>query len=131
MSRRLLARLTNRGYRRNKHVKWGYKGENAMIIVMGHAKLGAGEIDRLAAEMEAQITATRAEDGCLHYGFSRDVLASDTLVISERWRDNEAIAAHFASPHMAVFNAVLAGAKVLEVSVKAYENGEERTLMGR
>ena len=101
-----------------------------MIIVMGHAKLGAGEIDRLAAEMETQIMATRAEDGCYHYGFSRDVFDPDTLIISERWRDNDAIAAHFASPHMATFNAVLAGAKVLEVSVKAYENGEVRTLVG-
>ncbi len=102
-----------------------------MIIVMGHAKLGAGEIDRLGAEMKAQITATRAEDGCLHYGFSRDVLDPDTLVISERWRDNDALAAHFASPHMAAFNKVLGSAKVLEVSVKAYENGEERSLTGR
>ncbi len=101
-----------------------------MIIVMGHAKLAAGEIDRLGAEMEAQITATRTEDGCLAYGFSRDVLNPDTLIIAARWRDNAAIAAHFASPHMATFNAVLAQAKVLEVSVKAYENGEERTLIG-
>lgn len=101
-----------------------------MIIVMGHAKLEAGEIDRLGAEMEAQITATRAEDGCLAYSFSRDVLDPDTLIITERWRDNAAIAAHFASPHMAAFNAALAKAKLLEVSVKAYENGEERVLMG-
>ena len=101
-----------------------------MIVVMGHAKLGAGEIDRLAAEMKAQITATRAEEGCLAYGFSRDVLDPDTLIISERWSDNAAIADHFASSHMAVFNAVLAKTNVLELSVKAYENGEERILMG-
>jgi len=101
-----------------------------MIIVMGHAKLEAGEIDRLGAEMDAQIKATRAEDGCLAYSFSRDALDPDTLIITERWRDNAAIAAHFASPHMAAFNAVLANAKVTEVSVKAYENGEERVLMG-
>lgn len=97
-----------------------------MIIVMGHAKLAAGEIDRLGAEMEAQIKATRAEDGCLAYSFSRDVLDPDTLIITERWRDNAAIAAHFASPHMAAFNAALAKAKLLEVSVKAYELGTPR-----
>ncbi len=101
-----------------------------MIIVMGHAKLGLGEIDRLGDAMATQIAATLAEDGCLHYGYSRDVLEPDTMIITERWRDNDAITAHFASPHMAAFNAVLASAKVLEVSVKAYENGEVRTLMG-
>jgi quinol monooxygenase YgiN len=101
-----------------------------MIIVMGHAKMGPGEIDRLAKEMETQLLATRAEDGCLYYGFSRDVLDPDMLIISERWRDNDAIAGHFTSPHMAAFNAVMASAKVLSISVKAYENGEERTLIG-
>jgi hypothetical protein len=36
----------------------------AMVIVMGRAKLGPGEIDGLRADMEAQIRATRAGDGC-------------------------------------------------------------------
>lgn len=102
-----------------------------MIIVMGYAKLAPGEIDRLGPEMEAQITATRAEDGCQYYGFARDVLEPDTLIISERWRDNDAIAAHFASPHMAAFNAALASAQLVAISVKAYENGVERTLIAR
>ena len=101
-----------------------------MIVVMGHAKMAPGEIDRLAGAMATQIAATRAEEGCLHYAYSRDVLEPDTMIITERWRDNDAITAHFASPHMAAFNATLATAKVLDVSVKAYENGEVRTLMG-
>lgn len=102
-----------------------------MIIVMGHVKMGAGEIDRLGAEMKAQIEATRAEPGCLAYGFSRDVLDPDTLIISERWRDNDALSGHMKTPHMQVFNGVLAGTKILSVSIKAFENGEERTLMER
>jgi quinol monooxygenase YgiN len=102
-----------------------------MIIVMGHAKLGAGEIDRLKDAMAKQIEATNAEPGCLHYGYSRDVLDPDTLIISERWTDQAAIDGHFKSAHMAEFNAVLATAKVLGLSVKAYENGEVRTLMGK
>ena len=101
-----------------------------MIIVMGHAKLEAGEIDRLDAEMQAQIKATRAEDGCLAYSFSRDILDPDTLIISERWRDNVALSAHFGSPHMAAFNAALSSAKILDLKVMAFEDGQERILMG-
>lgn len=101
-----------------------------MIIVMGHARLAAGEIDRLRDAMERQIVATNAEPGCLHYSFSRDVLDPDTLIISERWEDQAAIDAHFKSAHMAEFNAVLGTAKLLGLSVKAYENGQVRTLMG-
>jgi quinol monooxygenase YgiN len=102
-----------------------------MIIVMGHAKTAPGDLDRLKDAMAAQLAATNAEDGCLHYSFSRDVLDPDTMIITERWRDQAAIDAHFNSPHMAEFNKALASATVLDLSVKAYENGEVRTLMGK
>lgn len=101
-----------------------------MIIVMGHAQMAPGEIDRLKEAMAAQIAATNAEDGCLHYSFGRDVADPDRLIVSERWRDQAAIDAHFSSPHMASFNAALASAKVLGLSIKAYENDHVRTLMG-
>jgi quinol monooxygenase YgiN len=104
--------------------------EEHMVIVMGTARLGAGEIARLRPAMEAQIAATRAEDGCEHYAFAVDVGDPDLLHISERWRDHAAIEAHFASPHMAAFNAALAGAKVLELRVVAYDAQGERVLMG-
>lgn len=102
-----------------------------MICVMGHARMAPGELDRLGKAMRAQIEATRAEDGCDHYGFSRDVLDPDTMIVSERWRDWAAIEAHSRSPHMAAFNAALATAKVLEAKVTAYaDDGEVRVLIG-
>jgi quinol monooxygenase YgiN len=101
-----------------------------MIIVMGYAKTAPGDLDRLADAMKAQVMATNAEEGCELYCFSRDVTDPDMLIISERWRDQAAIDAHFASPHMATFNAALTSATITALSVKAYENGEVRTLMG-
>ncbi len=104
--------------------------ENKMIIVMGYAKLAPGELERLAPEMKAQLEATNAEEGCLHYSFSRDALDADLLRIAERWKDQAALDAHFASPHMAAFNAAIGAAKVLDISVKAYENDKVWTLVG-
>jgi quinol monooxygenase YgiN len=103
-----------------------------MIIVMGHAKLAGGELDRLTDEMNVQVAATNAEAGCLDYCFSRDVANPDTLIISERWENQAAIDAHFKSPHMAAFNAVLGKATVLDISVKSYdlETGTIATLIG-
>jgi quinol monooxygenase YgiN len=101
-----------------------------MIIVMGYAKFGAGDIDRLMPELLTQVAATNAEDGCELYCFSRDVTDPDTMIISERWREQGAIDAHMASAHMATFNKALASATIKALSVKAYENGEVRTLMG-
>lgn len=100
------------------------------VIVMGEARLAAGEIDRLSGAMRTQVETTRTENGCVHYAFARDVLDPDRLIISERWRDQAALEAHFKMPHMATFNAVLGSAQILELSVKAYANGEARTLMG-
>ncbi len=101
-----------------------------MVVVMGTAKFAAGEIDRLKDVIAAQLAATRAEDGCEAYSYARDVLDPDLLHIIERWRDNKAIADHFAAPHMAAFNNELARARIESLSVKAYDENGERTLMG-
>ena len=101
-----------------------------MIIVHGHARLGAGELQRLAPEMRAQIEATRAEAGCLHYSYAADVLDPDVMRISEIWTDWAALEAHFKAPHMAAFNAAFRAAKVVEVKVDAYDAQHSRTLMG-
>ena len=101
-----------------------------MIIVMGHIKAAPGEIDRLHDALTEQMAATQAEDGCELYVFSRDVAQPDCLMISERWRDNDALAAHSKSSHMAVFNRAIAAAKIESVSVKAYDVSGVRTLIG-
>ena len=101
-----------------------------MIIVMGSIRMAAAEIERLAPDMATQMAATNAEDGCEQYIFSRDVTDPDQLLISERWRDADALTAHSQSPHMANFNRVMAGAKIESISVKAYEVASVRTLIG-
>lgn len=101
-----------------------------MIVVMGHIKLAPGEIERAAEAMAKQLAATRAEDGCIHYSFARDVLDPDTVIVSERWRDAGAIAAHSASAHMKEFNKVMGAAKILDIKVTAWDADGERILIG-
>lgn len=71
--------------------------------------------------MAAQVAATEAEDGCIAYRFSVDVTDPDLLHISERWRDQAALTAHFTAPHMATFNAALAQAQPLSIDVVAHD----------
>jgi len=97
---------------------------------MGTIEMVDGEIDRLHEEMLKQMEATQAEDGCEQYVFSRDVTNPDTLLISERWRDDAALAAHGKAPHMAEFNKAIGAAKISAVSVKAYEISNVRVLIG-
>jgi quinol monooxygenase YgiN len=106
------------------------RGTREMIIVMGTIRMGDGEIDRLNPELAAQMAATQAEDGCEQYVFSKDVTDPNLLLISERWRDADALRSHGKAPHMAVFNKVIGGAKVLGISVKAYDVTGVRQLLG-
>jgi quinol monooxygenase YgiN len=101
-----------------------------MIVVMGTIDLAEGDIDRLQNEMATQMAATQAEDGCEQYVFSRDVTDPNRLLIAERWRDAEALAAHGKTPHMAEFNKAIGRATIKKISVKAYEVASVRVLLG-
>jgi quinol monooxygenase YgiN len=104
--------------------------ENIMIIVTGKGRMGPGELDRLQGEMAAMMAATHQEDGCIQYDFSRSMADPDVMLISERWRDQAALDAHFKTPHMATFNAAMGDAQVLELKVVSYEAADERVLIG-
>ena len=101
-----------------------------MIVVMGTIHLAEGDIDRLHGDIAKQMAATQAEDGCEQYIFSRDVTDPNRLLISELWRDGEALAAHGKTPHMAEFNKAIGSATINSISVKAYEVASVRVLMG-
>jgi quinol monooxygenase YgiN len=101
-----------------------------MIVVMGTIDLAEGDIDRLAGDMAKQMAATQAEDGCEQYIFSRDVTDPNRLLISELWRDGEALAAHGKAAHMAEFNKAIGSATIKAISVKAYDVAGVRVLMG-
>ncbi|MBU6252560.1 MAG: antibiotic biosynthesis monooxygenase [Alphaproteobacteria bacterium] len=101
-----------------------------MIIVMGKIRAAASDIESLYDAMATQMATTQAEDGCELYVFSRDVTDPNVILISERWRDGEALAAHSKAPHMATFNRAIGGIKIEEISVKAYDVSGVRTLIG-
>ena len=88
-----------------------------MIIVTGHARMKPGALHALRPEMEAMITASRAEKGCIGYSYGVDTMDPDRMLVLEYWRDEAALTAHFAEPHMTVWRKALAG-HVLEVDVK-------------
>ena len=101
-----------------------------MIIVEGWVGMtSATEIDRLRDAAIEMMRATKAESGCLDYAYAVDLAEPDLLRIIERWTDDAALTAHFATPHMAAFNQALAGAKIAAASVKAYAGDEVRTLV--
>lgn len=108
----------------------GEREERDRVMVLGHVQFASGEIDRLMPLMTRIVAATRNEAGCFGYSYARDMIDPDMLRISESWRDADALAAHFGQSHLAELNAALAGARVLDMSVKAYSADGVRNLMG-
>ncbi len=101
-----------------------------MIIVEGWVRLDIRDIDLLRGAATEMMRATRAaEPGCLEYAFAQDLAEPGLLRVIERWVDEAALAAHFATPHMAAFNQALGSAKIMGASVKVYSGTDVRTIM--
>ena len=83
-----------------------------MIIVEGFVQLAPGELDRLRPVAVEMLRETRKEVGCLDYAFAEDLADPNTTRIIERWESEEALTRHFATPHMAKFNAALTKANL-------------------
>ena len=77
-----------------------------MIIVTGSARALPGRRDHLVAAALEVVTATRADDGCLSYGFYADLTDPELVVSVEVWRDQAALDAHMTHAHTADFIAV-------------------------
>ena len=92
-----------------------------MIVVNAIVKSKQDDIAALKDAIAAMETASRAEAGCEDYTFSVELSDPDTLRITEKWTSVEALRAHFATPHMAAFQAAMAQGSPPSVEVKFYE----------
>lgn len=87
-----------------------------MLIVLAKAQVGESAMGAAKVAIADMVAASNAEEGCIAYAFTQDVLQPGTLHIVEKWQDEAALVAHFATPHMAAFGAAIAGLdfKVIE-----------------
>jgi quinol monooxygenase YgiN len=100
-----------------------------MLMIGGWLKLAAGEFDKVKDQAAAMVATTNTEDGCLHYSFARDIADPDLIRIFERWRDQEALDGHFASPHMAAFGQAMGSVTREGADLWLYSAEEIRKLM--
>jgi quinol monooxygenase YgiN len=95
-----------------------------MILVIGTVRLPPANILKAHPAMKTMIAASRAEDGCLDYAYSGDLVEPGLIRVTEVWRDREALAAHFQTQHMAAWRAVFAELGITERRLALYEAGE-------
>lgn len=92
-----------------------------MLIVLAKATVSADALDQARDAIAAMVAASCAEEGCIDYTFTTDVLDPTSLHIVEKWRDEEALKVHFATPHMAAFQAAVAGSEFQVTEALKYQ----------
>lgn len=101
-----------------------------MIVVNAIIETTADNIAAMKDAINTMETKSRAEAGCHDYTFSVELNNADVVRITEKWENMEALGAHFAMPHMADFQAVMAANPPKNVSATFYE-ATEVTAPGR
>ena len=71
--------------------------------MIGRVRCAADRRGELVALLERMQDASRAEDGCIRYGFFAAVEDPLRFVAVEEWADREALDRHFAEPHLQEF----------------------------
>lgn len=71
-----------------------------MVIVIARVRPRPDRREELLAILREVQTASRADDGCLHYGYYVEITDPDACIAVEEWRDRDALAAHLQTPHV-------------------------------
>src|SRR5688500_17256766 len=95
-----------------------------MIIVAGTFRVPADQLDALTPHAEAMMKATRAEDGCVTYAFSRDIMEPGLIRVFEIWQSRPQLDAHMQVPHMKAWRAALSELGASGRDIKIYQSDE-------
>ena len=74
-----------------------------MIVLIAIFDFPVGSRERVLDLVRHMDAETNVELGCLHYRHAVDVTVENRIVLSEVWRDADALAAHFRSTHFRAF----------------------------
>ena len=92
-----------------------------MIVVNARIEATQETISALKQAILTMEQASQAETGCEDYTFSVELGNTNVLRITEKWDSMDALQAHFATPHMAEFQAAMAAHPPKDASVNFYE----------
>src|SRR3954451_19434100 len=80
-----------------------------MVIVIARFRPRSDNLDEFVAILGDVQEASREDDGCVNYGYSRGIVDDTEFVAVEEWRDMEALEAHLRTPHVGRLIAALPG----------------------
>jgi quinol monooxygenase YgiN len=78
-----------------------------MVIVIARFRPRPDRLDDFLVVLRDVQAAAREDDGCLNYGYHREVADDLSFIAVEEWRDMDALAAHLRTDHVARLIAAL------------------------
>lgn len=72
------------------------------------------------------VECSRAEDGCVEYGYAEDVLDPGLIHVKEVWKDRASLDRHFESEHLAEWRSSWLSLGIKDRDLWVYEAGEPR-----
>jgi quinol monooxygenase YgiN len=99
-----------------------------MLLIIGTVRISPDSQQEALPVMERMISASRAENGCIDYGYAQDVLDPGLIYIKELWTDQAALDRHFASDHIAQWRAAWPALGIHDRRLCVYEVGEPRSI---
>ena len=99
-----------------------------MLLIVGTVRLPARNLAAARPVMRSMAEASRAEDGCIEYGYAEDVFDPGLIHVKELWVGQEALDRHFASDHIAAWRAAWPDLGIGDRSLRVYEVGQPRQI---
>jgi len=69
------------------------------VILAGTVRFATDRLDASRDAMREMMRLSRAEDGCIQYVYSEDLIEPGLIHVFEVWRDEEALHGHHTAPH--------------------------------
>ena len=91
-----------------------------MLIIVGTIRLPPENLAGAREAMERMITASRAEEGCLAYSYSEDILEPGLMHVTERWDDEASLKRHWKSAHLIQWRAACAALGLRDRNLQLY-----------
>jgi quinol monooxygenase YgiN len=92
-----------------------------VIVLAGSIRLPPENLAAARPVMQKMIEASRAEEGCVAYGFSEDILEPGLIRVFEVFRDARSQQFHSKSTHMAEWRAAWPALGIGERRITRYE----------
>lgn len=71
-----------------------------MLLIVGSLRIDPARLDEARPALERMMQESRLEPGCIQFDYAENLFDPGLIHVIERWRNREAMAGHFSSPHL-------------------------------